>query len=178
MKHGMMLCAIAFLLTPAAVQAQTAPASNVPAPVTSTLSFSVGASALGTTSQATPATDVMLALNPGFKGALSNLEFRSDNLLSPGANLQYYGGGFNFNVPKHLPGVFAPLSFYVDGTFGIDRIVPPAGASSSHFAFLAGGGLKWLTSSGEVDDLHTPGAPWGSNTPAISGGISYLFGHQ
>jgi hypothetical protein len=158
--------------------------AQTPAPTTSNLSFSVGASALGTTSQATPATDVMLSLNAGFKGVWSNLEFRSDNLLSPGANLQYYGGGINFNVPKKLPGVLAPLSFYVNGTVGIDRIVPATGPSQAHYAFMGGGGLKWLTSSGvqirliEIDDLHTPGAPWGSNTPAISGGISYLFGHQ
>ena len=160
---------------------------QTPAPAQNTMSFNIGASALGlaATQNATPASDIVLSLNPGFKSAvMQNFALRSDNLLAPGANLQYYGGGVNFTIPyKFAAGnVFAPLSFYVDGTVGADRIVPATGPSASHVAFMAGGGANWQTSSGvqinlvEINLLHTPSAPWGSNAPAISGGISYVFG--
>lgn len=188
MKRALVVLAVLiFLATVVPTLAQSA-AGPAPTPTQSTLSFSVGASALGLggASQATAATDVKMELNPGFTGKFKTLELRSDNLLAPGANLQYYGGGVNFTIPKSFPktSAFAPLSFYVDGTVGADRIVPGTGKSSSHIGFMAGGGLRWLTSSGvqvqliEVNLLHAPGAPWGANAPAISGGLSYVFGHQ
>lgn len=162
-------------------------AQTPPAPVSSTFNFNVGASAfgLGGTSQATPATDVVLNLNPGFSNKyLSGLEFRSDNLLAP-STLEYFGGGANWEPPFSFPStsVFAPLSFYVDGTVGVDRITPTTGPTAAHIGFMAGGGLRWLTSSGvqiniiEVDVIHAPGAPWGTNSPAYAGGLSYLWGN-
>ena len=179
------LIALVVLLFVAAVPVM---AQNTPSPTQSTVNFSVGAAALGLggTAQATAATDVKLELNPGFTAKLKTLELRSDNLLAPGANLQYYGGGVNFTIPKNFPktSILAPLSFYVDATVGVNRIVPATGPSTSHIGFMMGGGLRWLTSSGvqmtliEVNVLHTPGAPWGANAPAISGGLSYVFGHQ
>ena len=178
------------LLASGVALAQTPAPTPLPAPTTSTASFNIGAQAfgLGGSSQATPASDVTLSLNPGFSTNkyLKTLELRSDNLLAPGANLQYYGGGVNWVTPLKFASTsaFAPLSFYVDATAGVGRIVPASGATVSHVGFMAGGGLRWLTGSGvqltliEVNVLHTPGAPWGSSAPAVSGGLSYVFGHQ
>lgn len=161
------------------------PVSSAPVPNTNTFNFSIGANALGL-GVTTPASDITLSLNPGFSGFAKNFELRSDNLLSPGANLQYYGGGVNFNLPFKFPttSALAPLSFYVDITVGADRIVPANGVSRSHVGYMGGGGLRWTTSSGvkinliEINNIHTPGAPWGNNAPAVSSGLSYVFGHQ
>jgi len=158
-----------------------------PTPVSSTYNFSIGAGAfgLGGTSQATPATDVVLTLNPGFSNKyLNGLELRDDNLLAPGA-LNYFGAGSNWEPPISFPATsaFAPLSFYVDGTVGVALVTPTGGPSQSHIGFTAGGGLRWLMSSGvrltlfEMDLLHAPGAPWGTNSPAYTGSISYLWGN-
>jgi hypothetical protein len=162
--------------------------AQTPTPVSSTFNFNIGAQAfgLGGTSQATPASDVVLSLNPGFTNKyLSELEFRNDNLLAPGANLELFTGGINWEPPLKFPAssVFAPLSFYVDGTVGVDRIVPATGPSQAHVGFMTGGGLRWLMSSGvrvnilEINVIHAPGAPWGTNSPAYAGGLSYLFGN-
>jgi len=175
------------LQTRAALQAVTSTPVPTPAPVTSTVNFQIGAGALGiaATSQATPATDIKLELNPGFAKAKS-LSLISDNLLAPGANLQYYGGGVSYDLPKIFPktSMLSPVDFYVRGSVGVDRIVPASGTGQSHIAFLAGGGLAWEPSSAvriqlvEVDDGHFPGAPWGAHAPVISGGLSLLFGKQ
>jgi len=180
------LASVVFLLALLLV-ATPAMAQTLPTPTTNTASFNIGAAAfgLGGAASATPASDVTLSLNPGFNNKyFKTLELRSDNLLAPGANLQYYGGGVNWVTPLKFASTsaFAPLSFYVDATAGVGRIVPASGATVSHVGFMAGGGLRWLTSSGvqvtlvEINVLHTPGAPWGSNAPAISGGLSYVFG--
>ena len=178
------LAVFSFILFGALAFAQT-PA--VPAPTASTMNFNIGAQAfgLGGSSQATPASDITLSLNPGLTNKIAKqFDLRSDNLLAPGVSLQYYGGGFNWNAPFKFAATsaFAPLSFYADATVGVNRIVPATGASQAHIGFMAGGGLRWLTTSGvkvtiiEVNVLHAPGAPWGSNAPAYSGGLSYVFG--
>jgi hypothetical protein len=167
-----------------AASAATAPA---PAPTSSTMNFQIGADAFGIspTSSATPASDVIAQLNPGF-AKLPGFSFVSDNLLAPGANLQFYGGGIRYDFGSVFPktSALAPLSFYVRGTVGADRIVPATGPGQSHVAFLAGGGLSWAPTGAlrlqlvEVDDGHFPGAPWGSNAPVVSGGLSIFFGKQ
>lgn len=179
---------IAFLAFAAPVMAQTATAPPpAPAATQSTVSFNIGAGALGLgmASQATPATDIKLSLNPGFAKA-KGLSLISDNVLAPGANLQFYGGGFSYDLPQLFPktSALAPVLFYVRGTIGADRIVPAVGSGQSHVAFLAGGGLAWQPSNSvriqliEVDDGHFPGAPFGANAPVVSGGLSILFGKQ
>jgi hypothetical protein len=190
----------ALLLLLAALPALCQTPAPAPAPVQSSMNFNIGANALGLspTSSGVAATDVNLALNPGFK-TLPGLAFRSDNLMAPGAT-NYFGGGINYDLPFKFPSTTAlgPLTFYVDATVGgavIQSPVSPATAArfrretsttltagSTHFGFMGGGGVKYLSSSGvqvtliEVNLLHAPG-PWGQNAPAISGGISYLFGH-
>ena len=165
--------------------AQTSTATATPAPTSSTVTFNIGASALGLggTSQSTPASDITLHLGLGLAKA-PNLYLKSDSLLAPGANLQYYGGGVGDCFP-HVFGKNGPLSGLIlcaEGSVGADRIVPSSGPSQSHVAFMAGGYFEYQTSSGVninlvgVEDLHTPGAPWGSNAPAVQGGISYFFG--
>lgn len=161
--------------------------AQTPAPTQTTVNFQIGAGALGmaATSQATPATDIKLSLNPGFAKA-KGLFLVSDNVLAPGANLQYYGGGIQYELPQLFPktSALAPVEFYLRGTIGADRIVPASGPGQSHIAFLAGGGLAWKPSSSvriqliEVDDGHFPGASWGPHVPVISGGLSILFGKQ
>jgi hypothetical protein len=174
-----------FLLCAFPCFAQT---TNVPKPISSTKGFSLGAAAFGVggMAQATPASDVTLTLKPGFAttGYLSEISLRSDSLLAPGANLQFYGGGLQAPIPLGFAkeSALGPLSFYADATFGVDRIVPSTGPSAAHFAFMAGGGVNWTMSSGvtvnliEVNDLHAPGAAWGNDAPAVSGGISYVWG--
>lgn len=167
--------------------------TNVPAPSQSTLSFNIGASALGLggTSQATPASDVVLELNPGFKGRFGNFELRSDNILAPGINLQSYHGGLNYCFVgpacvapfAKIPGQLAPLSFYADFAPGVDRIVPATGNAQSHFSYIVGGGIKWQMQNGiqmrliEVDAYHAPGSPF-DTAPMVAGGITYVWGNR
>ena len=168
-------------------QAQTStsstPAAQAPAPTQESLTFSFGATALGLapSGDTTPASDIVVKL-----GFTKRVTLRSDNLLAPGANLQYYGGGMQVDLPNKFLSktVLAPLQPFVAGTIGADRIVPASGPSQSHISFMAGGGLDWTPSVSvrvhliEVDVAHFPGAPWGANTPAVSGGISMFFGKQ
>lgn len=153
-------------------------------PSQSTVNFNIGAGALGLggSTQATPATDVSLRLNPGIKKA-PNFAFRSDNLLAPGADLQFYAGGGEYALP-HLSktGLLAQVSFHINASFGIDRIVPATGSAQSHFGLMAGVSMHYTTSSGvdmnifQVGFLRTPGAPWGANAPYFGGSVSYFFG--
>ena len=162
----------------------TAPAT--PTPVSTSLSFNVGAGAFGFggSSTATPGTDIELALNPGI-AKLPNFSFRSDNLLAPGANLQYYGGGGDYQLPNlSKTGLLSSIHFDLNGTFGIDRIVPSTGPSQSHFGMMVGASMHYTTSIGvdmnlfQVGFLRTPGAPWGANAPYFGGSVSYFFGKQ
>lgn len=186
-KAALAAIAVLCLLFAVSAYGQTAaPPSNTPTPTQSTMSFNVGSSVfgLGGASNAQPAADVVLQFNPGIPGKLANLSLLSDSLLDPSGNFQYYGGGILLPLPNKAwskTGI-APLSLYVRGTVGEDRLVPASGPAQGHIAFMAGGGACWKLSSGvqfnivEVDELHAPGAPWGNNAPAISGGISYFFG--
>lgn len=180
MRKAILALAVLFALP---VMAQTAP----PVQTTST-AFAIGASAfgLGGSTGATPASDVSLSIAPGFstKGYLSQLSLMSDSLLAPSPGLQYYGGGLTGPIPVKLSGALSGLSFFWRATAGADRIVPATGPSQAHFGLMAGGGARWQGSSGvkvtivEVDFLRTPGAPWGANAPAVSGGIGFAFGKQ
>lgn len=168
---------ILFLLFGSATMAQTAPATH-----TQTLNISIGASALGLTNskQADAGTDIVLNFN--LKG---KLDLRSDNILSPGPGLQFYGGGFQYPLLEsqlaktNLKG----LQPYVTGSVGIDRIVPatPTPPSQSHIGFLAGGGLNYKNSSGIVVNLvevRYADFPGYGRKPVVSGGLSYIFGQH
>lgn len=179
---------LAILLTALPCVAQTAAPATTPAPVQSTLSFNVGASAFGAGgTNAEPASDITLNLNPGLaiKGYMSKVSLLSDNALAPGIDYQYYGGGLTAPIPVSLPSTsaLAPLSFYWRGTAGIERLVPSSGPSSTHVGAMVGGGATWTTSPGVVVRLFeagmiiSPGAAWGNKAPYIAGGVSYLFGH-
>ncbi|MGH9735409.1 MAG: hypothetical protein ACRD8A_12575 [Candidatus Acidiferrales bacterium] len=178
--------AIIVLCLAVSAYGQTAAPTNAPTPTQTSMNFNVGSSVfgLGGASNAQPAADVVLQFNPGIPGKLSGLSLISDSLLDPAGDFQYFGGGVLVPLPNKAwskTGI-APLSFYVRATVGEDRLVPPSGQASGHIAFMAGGGACWKLSSGiqfniiEVDALHAPGAPWGNNAPAVSGGISYFFG--
>ena len=158
---------------------------STPAPTVSTTNFSLGGQAMGI-GGGTPAVDVNMTLNPGLVGKAQNFELRSDNIEAPGANTQIYLGGGNYLPPAAFPvsSILHPLKFYIGGGVGVDRIVPAAGPSQAHIAFMVGGGARWLLSSGvqinlfEVDWLRAPGSPWGNNTAAISGKLSYAWGKR
>lgn len=168
-------------------------AAQTVAPAQSTVNLSIGAQAfgLGGASQATPATDVTLQLNPGFSKILANLVLESHNILAPSADLQYYGGGVGFCVfgdcprPIHkLPGVLAPLSLKIGANAGVARIVPAAGPSMGNVGYMAYGELGWTTGPGihitvfSIGNCHFPKAPWGNNAPCMSGGIEKIFGSR
>jgi hypothetical protein len=180
-----MFLAIILTLGVTHAQAQTPAPTPVPTPTQSTLNFNVGSSIFGVGSQA--AADVILQINPGIKNSvLKNLSFMTDSLLNSGANFQYYGGGVLFPIPKNpfANTALSPLGFYARGTVGIDRLAPPTGPGSQHIALMVGGGVNWKLANGvqfnivEVDLLRAPGAPWGANAVAVSGGISYFFGQH
>ena len=159
--------------------------AQTPAPSTASMSFNVGAGAFGLGgTNATPATDIALTLNPGIAKA-PNFSFRSDNLLAPGANLQYFGGGGSYKLPKlSKAGLLASVHFELNATAGLDRISPPNGSAAEHFAMMAGASMHYTTSAGvdmdlfQVGYIRTPGAPWGGSAPYFGGSISYLFGKQ
>ncbi len=174
------LCLFAF---PSFAQTST---TTTPTPSSASLSFNVGAGAfgLGGSSNATPATDIALTLNPGIAKA-PNFSFRSDNLLAPGANLQFYGGGGEYQLPQLAKtGLLADIHFNLNATFGLDRIAPASGPTQEHFGLMAGASMHYMTSAGvdlnlfQVGFLRTPGAPWGANAPYFGGSISYFFGKQ
>ena len=163
----------------------TNPPSTTPVPISTSLNFNIGAGALGLggSSQATASTDVALQLNPGIVKA-PNFSFRSDNVLAPGANLQFYGGGGEYQLPKlSKTGLLSAVYFDLNATFGIDRITSDTLPTKTHFGLMAGASMHYLTSAGvdlnlfQVGFLRTPGAPWGANAPYFGGSVSYFFGH-
>lgn len=163
-----------FLLLSVPAMAQTS------APQTQTFNVSIGASALGLTSskQADTGTDIVINFN--LKG---KLDLRSDNILSPGPGLQFYGGGFQYPfLDKQLAKTnLKGLQPYVTGSVGVDRIVPatPTPAPQSHIGFLVGGGLNYKNSSGIVVNLvevRYADFPGYGRKPVVSGGLSYVFG--
>lgn len=155
-------------------------------PVQSTVNFAIGAGAFGlvSTSNSTPASDITLQLNPGFKNNyFSQVALLSDNMVA--ADLQYFGGGLSGPIPDPFPAtsVFGKLYFYWRASGGADRITL-ANVTTVHPAFLAGGGIGYVGPSGlrvqlfEIDDAHFTAAPFGNNAPAISGSINWIFGHN
>lgn len=164
-------------------------ASFAQTPTQSTINFAIGAGAFGlaATSSATPGSDITVQLNPGFKNAyFSQVSLLSDNMLA--SNIQYFGGGLTGPIPDPFPtsSAFGKLYFYWRASAGADRITSTATPSvtTSAFAFLAGGGVGYIGPSGlrvqlvEVDAAHFPGAPFGNTAPAVSGSISWIFGHN
>lgn len=159
--------------------------TTAPTPTQNTMNFSVGGSVLGVAGS-TPAADVNLTLNPGLSGKLANLELRSDNIEAPSVNWQDYAGGVNYLLPVKFPtnSILAPLAPYCDAVVGVSRVVPAVGASTSNISTMAGCGLRWKLPSGvniqvgEIDWLHASHSPFGNNTTAFSGKISYVFGQQ
>lgn len=160
-------------------QAQTAsPApSNAPGTSQSTVQVSVGAQALGL-GTAAAGTDVVAKVS-----VVNSLALRSDNILVPSTNFQFYGAGLQYNLPMSFLAKtnFSSLQGYVSASVGADRIVPASGPSASHVGFLAGGGFNWIKSNNmivnivEVRLMHAPGNPSGTNVPVVSGGISLFF---
>lgn len=151
-------------------------------PSQKTFNVSIGAAALGLTNskQADAGTDIVLNFN--LKG---KLDLRSDNILSPGPGLQFYGGGFQYSflenqlAKTNLKG----LQPYMTGSVGVDRIVPatPTPNAQSHIGFLVGGGLNWKNANGvtiNVVEVRYADFPGYGRKPVVSGGLSYMFGHQ
>jgi hypothetical protein len=164
------------LAAPMLGHAQTTSPTPTPSS-TQTLQVSIGAQALGF-GTAAAGTDVVAKVS-----IVGSLALRSDNILVPSTNFQFYGAGFQYNIPMQFLAKtnFSSLQGYVSTSVGADRIVPASGASSSHVGFLAGGGFNWQESNNvivnivEVRLMHAPGNPSGTNVPVVSGGISLFF---
>lgn len=116
------------------------------------------------------------------KSVTSTVSLRNDDLLAPGSNFQGYFGGAEWfpNVTKALAKTkLTGIVPYLTGSVGIDRIVPSAGASQQHIAFLAGGGVNYTPSSGptinlfEVRYARLPGLA--NNTAVVSSGFTISF---
>ena len=146
------------------------------APAPATMQVSIGAAALD--GNGVPGTDIVAKAS--IAGALA---LRSDNILIPSTQFQFYGGGFQYNIPMSFLAKtnFSSLQGYVTASLGADRIVPASGASQAHLSGLAGGGFNWQMSNNvivnivEVRWMHAPGNPSGANVPVVSGGFSLFF---
>lgn len=119
-------------------------------------------------------------------GITQNFELREDNLIAPASNLQGFFGGFNYYLPvlsQKLNNLSPQLNgtrfqFYLSASVGQDRLT--GAHQSQHYAFLAGGGLRYdLTASGhyslgaEVRYAKLPGLA--NNTAIVSVGPSIHF---
>jgi len=182
----MKFLALTLLMTAIPCFAQTTATPTTPTPTTASMNFNIGAGALGLggSNQATAATDVALTINPGI-AKLPGLSLRSDNLLAPGANLQFYAGGFEYQLPKLAKsGLLSAVYFDLNATAGINRITSATLPTKSSFGLMAGASMHYLTSANvdlnlfQVGFLRTPGAPWGANAPYFGGSVSYFFGKQ
>lgn len=149
------------------------------ASVTSSVQVSIGAQALGlgATSDATPASEIITDIQ-----FTKSVTLESRVLEDPGADLQYYGGGFKLLLPASLLSktALSSLAPYVDVSVGADRIVPATGPSQSHIAFQMGGGLNWCkgnlcTQLVEINYGRLPGLPSGASTVLVGGGLSWAF---
>ncbi len=188
-KHVFALLALTLLmLSSVPARAQTSGTLSTPAsstavgqqvPASSKVAVSIGAQALGlgATSSATPASEIITDIE-----FAKSVTLESRVLEDPGANLQYYGGGFKIPLPTSVLSKTAltPLAPYVDVSLGADRIVPPSGLSQSHIAFQIGGGLNWCRGSlctqlVEINYGRLPGLTSGANTVLVGGGISWAF---
>lgn len=154
-------------------------------PSSASMNFNLGAGAFGLGgTNATPATDVALSLNPGIK-KLPNFSFRSDNVIAPGDNMQLFAGGGEYKLPSFSKtGLLSAVHFEINGTFGIDRVTPLSGPTQSHFGLMVGASMHYMTSAGvdlnlfQVGFLRTPGVPNGANRPYFGGSVSYFWGKQ
>jgi hypothetical protein len=154
-------------------------------PSSASMNFNLGAGAFGLGgTNATPATDVALSLNPGIK-KLPEFALRSDNLLDPGENMQFFGGGGNVTLPQlSKTGLLSKVHFEVNATFGLDRVTPPTGPTQAHFGLMVGASLHYSSPTGvdlnlfQVGFLRTPGVPNGANRPYFGGSVSYFWGKQ
>lgn len=117
-----------------------------------------------------------------------NFDLREDNILVPGQNFQGYFGGFNYRLPAISTAVnnVSPnlngyrFQFYLTASMGVDRITPPNENTAQHYAFLAGGGVNYMLTSGgmwtlgvEIRYAKFPGLA--NNTAIVSLGPSIHF---
>lgn len=113
----------------------------------------------------------------------TNLQLRSDNILTTDGSFYGYFGGVNYFLPvlgRKLNDISPNLSggrfhFYVTGSAGVDQAY-----GKQHYAFLAGGGVfydltasgKW-TLGGEARYAKLPG--YANNTAIVSVGPAFHF---
>lgn len=132
----------------ASAQATGAGATDVPPAVGASSTFSLSAQAIALPGNHQTVAGTIVGAKFGLS---SNLALRSDNLLVPASDLQGYFGGFDYVLPaisnkiqntsSTLDGNH--LQIYLTASAGIDRIAPAVGPSFQHYAFLAGGGLRY-----------------------------------
>jgi hypothetical protein len=175
MKKTLALLAFLFSAIPAFAQAPTP---------TQTFNFTAQAVALPGGKTTVPAMILggTFAITPRFS-------LRNDNLMVPGSGFSGYFGGFEYSLPQlgvalnnmspNLNG--NKFQFYLTGSMGIDRIALQDGSATQHYAFLAGGGVRYdPTSSGhfsvnliEVRWAKLPG--YANSTAVVSSGLTLSF---
>jgi len=157
-----------------------APVASTPAPSTSSPTFSLSASILslsakGTTTPATVIGETFL-VTPKYL-------LREDNIIGPGANLNAYLGGLQYQpaVAKFLQKTTLnskSIQPYLMALAGANHVTNPAtGTTVQHPSFEAGGGVnydptgagKFTVNLVEVRYLKAPG--FNNNAVSVSGGI-------
>jgi hypothetical protein len=168
------------------IQAQTAPIAPTPtaptsSPSTSSPTFSLNASiiSLSANGATTPATVIGETY-----AATSNFLLREDNIIGPGANLNAYLGGAQYNLTglskllKNTNLNNKNVQFYALALAGANHVTDPeTKLTRQHFSFEAGGGVNYdPTGSGkftvnlvEVKYLKAPG--FNNNAVSVSGGV-------
>jgi hypothetical protein len=115
-----------------------------------------------------------------------NFELYDDNILAPGQNFRYFGGGFRYYLPvlsqklnNASPNVNGfRFRFALEAGAGVDRITQPV--PTQHYGFTAGGRVEYdLTNSGtwtmgaDVRYAKFPGL--NNNTAIVSLGPAVHF---
>ena len=170
---SLVFCTI--LLVSAAMFAQTTPA---PESLFNSSTFSLTAAPIALPGGKTTAAGVLAG---GTLNVTTNLAIRQSNFLAPSANFNGYFGGFQYSVPALAKWFNSKSSLtllnlqpYVTASAGLGQV-----NGSSHYAFLAGGGMNYAPTKGftvnlfEVQYARLPGLA--QNTVIVSAGPQLRF---
>lgn len=117
-----------------------------------------------------------------------NLSLREDNIVAGSGNMTGFFGGINYTLPAFSTALnnASPnlngykFQLYLTGSAGVDRVTDALKNTAQHYAFLAGGGVRYdLTNSGtwslgvEVRYARLPG--FAMNTAIVSAGPALHF---
>lgn len=170
--------AVAVLICALSLPAQTA----TPAPVTNQGAFSLTAGAIALPGGKSTVAGTLLGQT---MAVTSTVSLRATELLAPGVNANAYLGGVVW-FPGFLQTQIAKTKLtglvpYFTASAGLETY-SPVGASTTHVAVLAGGGVNYCPTSGmcvhvvEGQYARLPGAA--GSTAIVSTGLSISFGSK